>query len=379
MRSSHEMHTVGKLIKPSMRREGFSMNIAFALPCGGRYPNGGFRVIYEYANRLTRQGHQVSLFHATDPNFRQASVTRKFLAILKMARARVTGLYLPKSWFALDREIKTKCTLMVHIPKPSQFDVIVATAWQTAPAIAKIKCSRTYYLIQGFENRSGEAPFIIETWTLPLNKIVISGWLKAKVEDLGLTCALLPNSVDSDFFYPINGFEDRASACVLVQLHPKPMKGSQDALAAIRILRERGKVINLILFGLANPEDFEIFGDYTFHRNPSQELLRQLYRQATIFVTASWSEGWGLTPHEACACGAAVIATDIGGHREFLEDEVSALLSPPQDTEALAANLARLLVDDNLRLSIARAGYESARRFTWKNAIPAFENILRKL
>ena len=39
------------------------MRISFVLPCSGRYPIGGFRIVYEYANRLADRGHQVSIVH----------------------------------------------------------------------------------------------------------------------------------------------------------------------------------------------------------------------------------------------------------------------------------------------------------------------------
>jgi glycosyltransferase involved in cell wall biosynthesis len=55
----------------------------------------------------------------------------------------------------------------------------------------------------------------------------------------------------------------------------------------------------------------------------SDEQMRFLHKRADCFVGLSHSEGWGLTPFEAGLAGNPVIATDAGGHREFLNSENS--------------------------------------------------------
>ena len=62
------------------------------------------------------------------------------------------------------------------------------------------------------------------------------------------------------------------------------------------------------------------------------------------------------------------MTTDCGGNREYAEHEVTALLSPPRDPEALARNVLRLLDDDSLRQRLARAGYERIQEFTWEKS-----------
>ena len=57
---------------------------------------------------------------------------------------------------------------------------------------------------------------------------------------------------------------------------------------------------------------------------------------------------------EALACGAPVVATDVGGVAEYLGDG-AALLCPPGDPAALAAAMARVLDDDGLAASLSAA------------------------
>jgi glycosyltransferase involved in cell wall biosynthesis len=78
------------------------------------------------------------------------------------------------------------------------------------------------------------------------------------------------------------------------------------------------------------------------------------------------------------ACGCAVVSTDCGGIREYAEHGVNALLSPPEDPKGLAQNVLRLLDDDNLRVRLAKAGYEKIQEFTWDKAVTRLEEVLRQ-
>jgi glycosyltransferase involved in cell wall biosynthesis len=75
-------------------------------------------------------------------------------------------------------------------------------------------------------------------------------------------------------------------------------------------------------------------------------------------------------------CGAAVVATDIGGHREFCTEDVTAILVPSKAPELMANAVLRLINDNNLRLSIAHAGESAIQKFTWDAAVDAFELAL---
>jgi glycosyltransferase involved in cell wall biosynthesis len=130
-----------------------------------------------------------------------------------------------------------------------------------------------------------------------------------------------------------------------------------------------------LLFGLDSPHG--TVPDYiSYLKNPSPDRLRRIYNEAAIFVAPSWVEGWGLPPAEAMACGGAVAATDNGGHREFAQHGVTALLSPVKDPSALADNILQLIQNKELRLSIARKGNAFIQNFTWDKSVSAFEQAI---
>ena len=83
-----------------------------------------------------------------------------------------------------------------------------------------------------------------------------------------------------------------------------------------------------------------------------------------IAVHASDSEGFGMVVLEAMALGAPLIATDVPGPADIIEDGVSGLLVPAGDSEALAREIVRLLQDRALAASLAQAARSRARKFT---------------
>jgi glycosyltransferase involved in cell wall biosynthesis len=64
---------------------------------------------------------------------------------------------------------------------------------------------------------------------------------------------------------------------------------------------------------------------------------------------------------EAMATGTPVIAFDIGGIREIVEHEVTGLLVPPEDIDALQAGISRMLTDDTLHQRLSTESLKYAR------------------
>jgi len=61
------------------------------------------------------------------------------------------------------------------------------------------------------------------------------------------------------------------------------------------------------------------------------------------------------------SCSLAVVATRVGGIPEVVDDGTTGYLVPPGDSEKMAARMAELLNDDELRQTMAENGYRKAR------------------
>jgi glycosyltransferase involved in cell wall biosynthesis len=86
-----------------------------------------------------------------------------------------------------------------------------------------------------------------------------------------------------------------------------------------------------------------------------------LYAAMDLFVLASHREGFPRAAMEAAAMGTPVIATDIRGCRQVVEDGVNGLLVPVRDAHALASAVRRVAADDDLRRRMGSAGVARAR------------------
>ncbi len=95
-----------------------------------------------------------------------------------------------------------------------------------------------------------------------------------------------------------------------------------------------------------------------------------------LAVLPSYREAQGLTILEAMALSRPVVASNVGGIPEMVEDGVTGLLVPPHQPAALAAAIVRLLQDHPLADTLARAGYDLVhRKFCVQAMVHAIEGL----
>ena len=83
-----------------------------------------------------------------------------------------------------------------------------------------------------------------------------------------------------------------------------------------------------------------------------------------------------LKPLEAMAMGKALVASDIGGHRELIRHGQSGLLVPPGDAVALAEELERLLADQHLRQNLEQQGFIwVCREHSWDKTTAVYSKV----
>jgi glycosyltransferase involved in cell wall biosynthesis len=95
-----------------------------------------------------------------------------------------------------------------------------------------------------------------------------------------------------------------------------------------------------------------------------------------VAVLPSYREAQGLSILEAMALSRPVVATNVGGIPEMVENGVSGLLVAPHDVEALAIAVSRLLTDHPYADTLARAGHDLVHdRFCIELMVKAIEQV----
>ncbi|MBP7690304.1 MAG: glycosyltransferase [Anaerolineales bacterium] len=332
--------------------------LRFTLYSPGTGLAGGIKILFEYANRLAQRGHQVAVFA---PHNR------------------------PPTWFALDPRVQLVMPtvgadlLASSVPDA---DVIVGSYWPTLYQIARLPASKGHkvYLIQGYEAEALATPEAVDpTYHLPLQRIAVSHWLQSILNDrYQETCAVVPNCYDKTLFYPEPALRRRSPAGDLrigMLYHPEARKGGADGASAFQHVRAQLPQARLIYLSAAPPA--EKIGDEC-HVGLSGAALRAYYNSLDIFVSPSWSEGFGLPGLEALACGVPLVTTDSGGVREYARHEATALVVPPRDPDALAHAILRLAREPELRRRLREAGLQQAAQFDWDRSVDQFEALIRE-
>jgi glycosyltransferase involved in cell wall biosynthesis len=125
-------------------------------------------------------------------------------------------------------------------------------------------------------------------------------------------------------------------------------------------------------------EDRELGGQVTLMgaRSP----IEAEFAQASIVVSASDAESFGMTLVEAMRCGVPVVSTDCPlGPAEIIRHGVDGLLVPVGDGQALAAAMLDLITDDSARRHMGEAARVSARRFDPAPIARTYEELFTTL
>jgi glycosyltransferase involved in cell wall biosynthesis len=90
------------------------------------------------------------------------------------------------------------------------------------------------------------------------------------------------------------------------------------------------------------------------------DQARQRFCEADVFILPSLGECFGIASVEAMAAGLPVVATNVGGAADIVDDGVTGYLIAPNDRRALDAALDRLVSDESTRTRMGRAGRRKA-------------------
>ena len=351
------------------------MRISIILPFPATKPVGGAKIMYEYANRLSARGHDVTVYHSIKRPYKKSSTPTWIKKLIFTLR----GVERPK-WFALHENIKSVIVPSITGRYIRDADIIISTWWQMTYAVSELPASKgkKFNLIQDYETWGGQQDKVDASYYLPVQHLAIARYLQDLVEEKtgGYRPIHIPNAIDEEKFGLDNPIGNRKPGTIIMLYSEEPRKGTSYGLEALKQVHALYPELRVQFFGVY-PTPSGLPDWISYIQRPGN--LRQLYNEASVFISPSLGEGWALPPAEAMACGCAVVCTRIGGHLDYAIDRQSALLIEKENPAQLAERILELINHDSLRQQIAENGNHLIRHeFSWQSSVSRLEECFSK-
>ena len=333
-----------------------NLNITYVMTWTGVC--GGTKIILEHANRLTKMGNKITLItHDNKP-----------------------------IWFNLDPNVEFiqvpwENVLCEKIPKET--DVIVATYWREIYECVEQKIAPVIYFEQGdfhlFDtNKLDERTFnYINKQLKTIEDIyTVSSFAKKKLKEIyNVDTKVIPNAVNDKVFFYEEHKENKKPIITIIGSEEIEFKRIQNIIDAVKIIQKKYNV-ELQWVTPTKPiknKDIECLV------NPPQIEIGNLLRKTDIYVCASIYESFCLPVLEAMTCGAAVVTTDNGGNRDFVRDNINALVVEKDNIKDLVEKIEKILNDRELKNSLIKNGVEVSKQYSWDNVMSRIQNYYQEI
>lgn len=110
-----------------------------------------------------------------------------------------------------------------------------------------------------------------------------------------------------------------------------------------------------------------------------KEQVPHTLAKGDIFINTTNIDNTPVSVIEALACGLCVVSTNVGGLPYLLEDGVDALLVPPDDPQAMAAAVRRILTEPGLAAKLSANARKKALQYDWSVVIPQWEALFEEV
>ena len=181
--------------------------------------------------------------------------------------------------------------------------------------------------------------------------------------------------IELDQFKPTVSYQERTSAVTFYLVKIKS-KGYLDCIDLInQILQSETQVsqINII-----TQDDSFAFTDkrVKIFQPKSDEEISDILNQSKVFISCSWSEGFGLTQLEAMACGNCLLSIDNGGISEYGTNGINCKVYQRDEFKNILKDLNSLLNNNCLGELISNCATKTAQKFSMNKFLNAFEKEL---
>jgi phosphatidylinositol alpha-mannosyltransferase len=335
------------------------MRIGLVCPYSLTIPGGVQGQVLGLARALRTAGHEVRVLGPCDGPPPDAGVTPLGRSVPTAANGSVAPIAPdPSAQLRTIRALRDEAFDVIHLHEPiAPGPTMTALLFGSAPMVGT------------FHAAGKSAPYRYLGWglkrmakRLAVRCAVSPDAVALAQEALGGHYELLFNGIEVERFASVDPHPIEAPTIFFLGRH-EPRKGLDVLLAAMADLPSDVR----LWVGGDGPQSEELQARYG-HDGRIEWLGRisdddraARMRGCTVYCSPSVrGESFGMVLLEAMASGAALVASDLDGHRNVATDGVDALLSPVGDPAALAKALRRVLEDPGLRADLVTGGRERA-------------------
>jgi len=354
--------------------ESRGMNIGIVVSYTPDVRIGGAQVqAWELARRLAAR-HTVTLFtrrlRQMPAREERDGVDLVGTAVLPLPGLRMLS-HIVFSAAAVLRQRPRPDVLLCFTTRPGGIIGLLARTFAGIPFCTSIRGGDWYF------PRSTLAGRMMLRWVLPRsNRVIVqAGRIGGEVREMfpGVSPEVIPNGIEVS-----PGEEQARGERLLFVGNLLARKGLHVLLDALRQCRQ----VPLLIVG-DGPERRRLQGlceglDVEFRGAIRPQQVRDLMKAEgkALVLPAVAGEGFPNVLMEAMAAGLPVVATDVAGIRDLLEDGQAGTIVPAGDATALASAIRALWEDEGARRRLAAAGRQAIARYDWHTVLPRYEEIL---
>jgi N-acetyl-alpha-D-glucosaminyl L-malate synthase BshA len=201
---------------------------------------------------------------------------------------------------------------------------------------------------------------------------------------------VIPNFVDTARFRPgqeeaRHGFARPGEPILLHLSNFRPVKRVTDVIRIFaKVRQEVPAKLLMVGDGVERPTAQYLARELNIEKHvlflSRQDDIPGLMKVADLFLLPSEQESFGLAALEAMSCGVPVIASQVGGLPEVIEDGVSGFLYPVGDVEGMAEGALRVLMNEPFHRRLAQAARQRVLdHFDASHIVPQYEALYRDL
>lgn len=224
------------------------------------------------------------------------------------------------------------------------------------------------------------------TW--PAAVVAPSPYLKQELSSFRSDIQLIPNGIDTKQ-YPFKLRKYPQPKLVWLRAFHQIYNPSL-APKVISLLQDQHIDAHLSMVGpdkgdgslqemLSIAQELEVADRISVIRGVSKVQVPEMLLLGDIFLNTTNYDNTPVSVIEAMASGCCIVTTNVGGIPCLLDDGFDALLVPPNDPQAMAIAVKRILTEPGLAESLSANARKKAELFDWSIILPQWEKLLGSL